>query len=108
MNYYYLLLLAIAFEVCGTTCMKLSNGFSKLIPSILIFVFYAASFSVFTLALKKIDVSIGYAIWAGLGTAIITVIGIFWFKEPVNALKMISLIVVIAGVIGLNLSGRIT
>lgn len=88
--------------------MKLSNGFSKLIPSILIFVFYAASFSVFTLALKKIDVSIGYAIWAGLGTAIITVIGIFWFKEPVNALKMISLIVVIAGVIGLNLSGRIT
>jgi small multidrug resistance pump len=108
MNYYYLLLLAIAFEVCGTTCMKLSNGFSKLIPSILIFVFYAASFSVFTLALKKIDVSIGYAIWAGLGTALITVIGIFWFKEPVNALKMISLIVVIAGVIGLNLSGRIT
>lgn len=88
--------------------MKLSNGFSKLIPSILIFVFYAASFSVFTLALKKIDVSIGYAIWAGLGTALITVIGIFWFKEPVNALKMISLIVVIAGVIGLNLSGRIT
>ena len=88
--------------------MKLSNGFSKLIPSIQIFVFYAASFSVFTLALKKIDVSIGYAIWAGLGTALITVIGIFWFKEPVNALKMISLIVVIAGVIGLNLSGRIT
>ena len=88
--------------------MKLSNGFSKLIPSIQIFVFYAASFSVFTLALKKIDVSIGYAIWAGLGTALITVIGIIWFKEPVNALKMISLIVVIAGVIGLNLSGRIT
>ena len=108
MNYYYLLLLAIAFEVCGTTCMKLSNGFSKLIPSVLIFVFYAASFSVFTLALKRIDVSIGYAIWAGLGTALITVIGIFWFKEPVNALKMVSLIVVIAGVIGLNLSGRIT
>lgn len=88
--------------------MKLSNGFSKLIPSILIFVFYAASFSIFTLALKRIDVSIGYAIWAGLGTALITVIGIFWFKEPVNALKMVSLIVVIAGVIGLNLSGRIS
>lgn len=87
--------------------MKLSQGFSKLIPSILIFVFYAASFSVFTLALKRIDVSIAYAIWAGLGTAIITAIGIFWFKEPINALKMISLLIVVAGVIGLHLSSRI-
>jgi small multidrug resistance pump len=107
MNGYYLLLLAIAFEICGTTCMKLSQGFSKLIPSILIFVFYAASFSVFTLALKRIDVSIAYAIWAGLGTALIAVIGIFWFKEPINALKIISLIVIVAGVIGLNLSDRV-
>jgi small multidrug resistance pump len=106
MNNYYLLLLAIAFEVCGTTCMKLSQGFSKLLPSVLIFVFYALSFFFLTLALKGIDVSISYAIWAGLGTALITVIGIFWFKEPVNALKMVSLIVVVAGVIGLNLSDR--
>ncbi|MHC1755068.1 MAG: multidrug efflux SMR transporter [Methanosarcina sp.] len=108
MNYYYLLLLAIAFEVCGTTCMKLSEGFSKLVPSILIFVFYAISFFFFTLALKGIDVSIAYAIWAGLGTALITAIGIFWFKEPATALKMISLVVVIAGVIGLHLSDRVT
>jgi small multidrug resistance pump len=108
MNYFYLLLLAIVFEVCGTTSMKLSQGFSKLLPSILIFVFYAISFSLFTLALKKIDVSIAYAIWAGLGTALVTVIGIFWFKEPVNTLKMISLVIVVAGVIGLNLSDRIT
>jgi len=108
MNYYYLLLLAITFEVCGTASMKLSQGFSKLLPSVLIFVFYAISFSLFTLALKKIDVSIAYAIWAGLGTALITVIGIFWFKEPVNALKIISLIIVVAGVIGLNLSDKMT
>jgi len=108
MNYYYLLLLAIAFEVFGTTCMKLSQGFSKLLPLILIFVFYALSFFFLTLALKGIDVSISYAIWAGLGTAFITVIGIFWFKEPVNALKMVSLIVVVAEVIGLNLSDRMT
>ena len=83
-------------------------GLLKLLPSVLIFVFYAISFSLFTLALKKIDVSIAYAIWAGLGTALITVIGIFWFKEPVNALKIISLIIVVAGVIGLNLSDKMT
>lgn len=108
MSYYYFLLLAITFEVCGTTCMKLSEGFSKLLPSVLIFVFYAISFFFFTLALKGIDVSIAYAIWAGLGTALITVVGIFWFREPATALKMISLIVVIAGVIGLHLSDRVT
>ncbi|MDD2615124.1 MAG: multidrug efflux SMR transporter [Methanosarcina sp.] len=108
MNSYYLLLLAIVFEVCGTTCMKLSLGFSRLLPSILIFVFYGISFFFFTLALKGIDVSIAYAIWAGLGTALITVVGIFWFREPVNFLKMISLFVVVVGVIGLNLSDRIT
>jgi small multidrug resistance pump len=108
MNYYYLLLLAIGFEICGTTCMKLSEGFSKLVPSVLIFVFYAISFFIFTLALKRIDVSIAYAIWSGLGTAFITVIGILWFKEPASALKLISLIVVIAGVIGLHMSDRVT
>lgn len=108
MNYYYLLLLAILFEVCGTTCMKLSEGFSKLIPSVLIFVFYAISFFFFTLALKGLDVSIAYAIWAGLGTALITAVGIFWFKEPASALKLISLVVVVAGVIGLHLSDRVT
>ena len=88
--------------------MKFSQGFSKLLPSILIFVFYVLSFFFLTLALKGLDVSISYAIWAGLGTALITVIGIFWFKEPVNALKMVSLIIVVAGVIGLNLSDRMT
>lgn len=108
MNYYYLLLLAIVFEVCGTTCMKLSEGFSKLIPSVLIFVFYAISFFFFTFALKGIDVSIAYAIWAGMGTALITAVGIFWFREPASVLKLISLVVVVTGVIGLHLSDRVT
>lgn len=106
MNYYYLLLLAIAFEICGTTCMKLSEGFSRLLPSILIFLFYAFSFFFFTLALKGIDVSIAYAIWAGLGTALITVIGISFFREPINALKMASLFFVVVGVVGLHLSDK--
>ncbi|MBO3464488.1 MAG: hypothetical protein KME33_36820 [Aetokthonos hydrillicola CCALA 1050] len=58
------------------------------------------------MALKKIDVSIAYAIWSGLGTSLIAVIGIFWFKEPVNVLKIMSISLVIIGVIGLNLSAR--
>jgi small multidrug resistance pump len=99
------LTLAIVLEVSGTTCMKLSEGFTKLGPSILLVVFYTLSFGMLTLALKRLDVSIAYAVWSGVGTALIAAIGVLWFKEPVTALKLISLGLIIAGVVGLNLSG---
>jgi small multidrug resistance pump len=98
------LALTITLEVCGTTCMKLSAGFSKMTPSILVFLFYGLSVAMLTLALKYIDLSIAYAIWAGLGTALIAAIGILWFKEPVSALKTISVGLIIIGVVGLHLS----
>lgn len=100
-----LLLLAILLEVSGTTCMKLSQGFTRLTPSILIFVFYGLSFTTFVFALKRIDVSVAYAIWAGLGVLLIAAIGILWFKEPLNALKLASMGLIVVGVVGLNLSG---
>ncbi len=99
------LVLAILLEVCGTTCMKLSEGFTKLVPSILLFVFYTLSFGMLTMALKKLEVSVAYAVWSGMGTALIATIGVLWFKEPVTALKLISLGLIILGVVGLNLSG---
>ena len=95
---------AIALEVAGTTCMKLSEGFAKLVPSILIFVFYALSFTALTIALKTIDVSVVYAIWSGIGTALIATIGILYFKESVTILKFASIGLIIIGVVGLNLS----
>ena len=103
MSFFYLGL-AIIFEVFGTTCMKLSEGFTKLAPSILMVILYVLSFACLTFALKKIDVSIAYAIWAGLGTALIATVGILWFEEPLNALKIISLGLVIIGVMGLHFS----
>jgi small multidrug resistance pump len=99
------LVLAILLEVSGTTCMKLSEGFTKMVPSILLAVFYTLSLGMLTLALKKIDVSVAYAIWSGVGTALIATIGVLWFKEPATALKLISLGLIIIGVVGLNLSG---
>jgi len=99
------LALAIVLEVSGTTCMKLSEGFTKTVPSILLFVFYILSFCFLTLALKKIDVSVAYAVWSGVGTALIATIGVLWFKEPATAMKLISLGLIIIGVVGLNLSG---
>ena len=62
MQYWFYLAGAIALETAGTTSMKLSLGFTKLVPSILIFVFYAVSFVALTFALKGIDVSLAYAI----------------------------------------------
>jgi small multidrug resistance pump len=99
------LVLAILLEVSGTTCMKLSEGFTRMLPSVLLFVFYTLSFVMLTLALRKIDVSVAYAVWSGVGTALIATIGVLWFKEPATALKLISLGLIIIGVVGLNLSG---
>jgi small multidrug resistance pump len=98
-----MLIAAICMEVCGTTCMKLSEGFTRLIPSILIFVFYALAFILMTYAVKRLDLSLTYAIWSGVGTFLVALIGIFWFKEPLTLLKAASMALVIAGIVGLNL-----
>ncbi|MEK6815097.1 MAG: multidrug efflux SMR transporter [Nitrospirota bacterium] len=96
---------AIVLEVAGTTSMKLSEGFTRVGPSVLIFVFYVLSFTALTFALKGIDVSVAYAVWAGVGTALIAMIGIVHFKEPAGLLKIASIGFIIAGVVGLNLTG---
>ena len=105
MGHWILLLGAIVLEVCGTTCMKLSEGFTKALPSVLIFVFYAGSFTAMTVVVKVIDISVAYAVWSGLGTLLIAVIGMLWFKEPATALRMAFIALIIAGCVGLNLSG---
>ena len=101
--HWFTLILAIIFEVFGTTAMKLSAGFTKLLPSLAMGLFYILSLVLLTLTLKKIDVSIAYAIWSGLGTALISLIGIWVFGESLTLLKVASLALIIAGVIGLQL-----
>ena len=105
MTHWLFLAGAIVLEVAGTTAMKLSEGFTRLAPSVLIFVFYSASFVALTFALKKIEVSVAYAVWSGIGTALIAAIGILYFREEATALKFISLLLIIIGVVGLNLGG---
>ena len=101
---WFLLFIAITFEVAGTTCMKLSDGFTQWVPSVLLFLFYGLSFTSFVYALKTIDLSISYAIWAGLGLALITVVSIVFFNEKVTVLRMASMCLVLVGVVGLGLS----
>lgn len=95
---------AILLEVAGTTSMKLSEGFSKPLPSFSIFIFYAFSFTFLTLALKTLPLGMTYAIWAAVGIALITLVGVLWFGEPLNMLKIVSLLLIIIGVAGLHAS----
>jgi small multidrug resistance pump len=81
--------------------MKLSQGFTRLVPSILIFVFYALSFVSFTFALRRIDLSFAYAVWAGIGVLIVGTIGILYFREPISVLKIASMVLIALGVAGL-------
>ena len=107
MMQWLLLALGIIMEVCGTTCMKLSDGFSNLVPSVLTFVFWGIAFTIFIFALKTFDLSFAYAVWVGSGIVIVSIIGILYFKEPANALKIGSILLIAIGVVGLSLSDLI-
>lgn len=100
-----LLFVAITFEILGTTSLKLSDGFTRIVPSIAMFIFYGVSFSVFSFALKYLNIGVAYAVWSGVGTSAIAIIGYLAFKEQLDSTKIIFIGLILVGVIGLNLSG---
>lgn len=104
MNYLFLFI-AIIFEIIGTTFMKMSNGFSLITYTLATAIAYVICFSALAQALKTIDVSIAYATWSALGLTIIALIGFTFFHETFNGLKVLFLIFIIVGVVGLNLCG---
>jgi small multidrug resistance pump len=97
---------AILFEVAGTTSMKLSRGFAEIWPSIGVFVFYLGAAAAIILALRRLELSIAYAIWSGVGTALTVMIGIAFFREPLSAIKLASIALVVIGVAGLSLATK--
>jgi small multidrug resistance pump len=103
-----LLSAAILLEVTGITSMKLSRGFAEPLPSIAVPVFYVLSAAAVILALKRLDLSVTYAIWSGVGTALAAAIGIAYFREPLSLFKIASLALVVLGVVGLSLAGKQT
>ncbi|MGG3621972.1 multidrug efflux SMR transporter [Bacillus gobiensis] len=105
MNWFYLLL-AILLEVAGTASMKFSDGLTKIVPSILMVPFYAASFTFLAFSLKTLDVSVAYAIWSGMGIILITIIGFFYFGEQLSGLKILAILLIVTGVVILNFTGE--
>jgi multidrug transporter EmrE-like cation transporter len=103
MKAYLFLAIAIVSELFGTSMLKASEGFTRLFPSVgVIFGFIVAFYSL-SLSLQQIPLSIAYAIWSGVGTAITVIIGIVIWKENVNLSSLIGILLIIAGVVILNL-----
>ena len=101
-----LLIGAIASEVVATSALKLSNGLTRPAPNVVVAVGYLLSFVLLAQALKlQLQVSVAYAIWSGVGTAAITVIGMLVLNEPLTAGKALGIALVIGGVVTLNLQG---
>lgn len=102
------LLISILFEVIGSACLKLSNGFTNVTPTLFLVLFYALSFTFIILALKTVSLSVGYSIWAGLGTAGAALIGLFFFNETLSTINVIGLVIIISGVVLMNINEKPT
>lgn len=94
--------LGILFEIIALVFMKKSEGFTKLFPILFVFLFYTLALGCLILVLRKMDTSVAYAIWASAGIFIIALVGIIWLKEPVTIIKIVSMLFILLGVIGLE------
>lgn len=104
MNWIYLTL-AILSEVVGTVLIKFSNGFTRVIPTVALVLFYLLSYFFFNLSLKRIELGTAYAIWSGLGTALLAAMGIIFFREELSMERVVAIAMIVLGVCLLNMSG---
>lgn len=103
-----LLAIAVAAEVAATTALVVSDGLTRLWPSLLVVLGYGISFWLFAIVLRHLNVGLVYAIWSGLGTAGIAVIGVYVFQQRIDAWGITGIALILAGVVVLNtLSGSL-
>ncbi|WP_426701961.1 DMT family transporter [Rhodanobacter sp. Col0626] len=106
MNAWLTLALAILAEVIGTSALKASEGFSRLLPSVVVIAGYGLAFYFLSLTLKQIPVGIAYAVWSGAGTVLITLIGVLAFRQRIDLAGMLGIALIVAGVLVLNLLSK--
>ena len=98
-----LLLLAIAAEVIGTSCLKLSDGFSRLWPSVVVLLAYSTSMLLLSRVVQTIPLGITYALWSGIGTVVIVLVGRFAYSQMLQPAQLIGIGLITAGVVLVNL-----
>ena len=94
---------AIVAEVIGTSFLKSSAGFTRLWPSLIVVVGYAVAFYFLAVTLRTMSVGIAYAVWAGAGVALITLIGWIFYREPLDGPALVGIALIVAGVAVINL-----
>ena len=100
-----MVIIAGLFETGFALSLKASDGFTRLVPSVLFVVFAAASFALLTAALRSLPVGSAYAVWTGIGAVGTAVAGMLFFHESAEVFKLVSIVLIVAGVVGLQLTG---
>lgn len=106
MNAIVFLAIAIFSEVIATTALKLSDGFTKIIPSIVVAAGYGVSFYFLSLSLRTLSIGVAYAIWSGVGIALTIAVGIFLWREALDTARIIGVTLIIGGVLIINLFSK--
>lgn len=104
--HYLWLSLAIVSEVIATSALNASQGMTKVAPTIITFIGYSAAFYLLSLTLKTMNVSVAYAIWSGVGVALIAIVGWIVFKQALDAPAIIGMGMIVAGVLVMNLFSK--
>ena len=105
MSYFYLAL-AIAAEVAGTSLLKATEEFTKLVPTTFLIIFYAMSFWLMSLALRDLPLGVVYAVWSGLGIVLVAIIGALVYKEMPDLGSIIGMALIISGVVVMHLFSK--
>ncbi|WP_053217458.1 DMT family transporter [Virgibacillus senegalensis] len=100
---YLLLAGAIISEIIGSSMLKMSAGFTKVIPAVTAIASYGASFYFLALALKSLPMGLTYAMWAGIGTVMTVMIGIIFWKEQFSVQTLVGVTAIVIGVVVLNI-----
>lgn len=105
---YAVLVVAIIFEVLGTSAMQAAQHFTRVVPTTMMIVCYAIAFFFLSWSLRYVPVGIAYAIWSGLGIVLISAVGYFVFGQKLDPAALLGLGLIISGVLVLNLFSKST
>jgi multidrug transporter EmrE-like cation transporter len=99
---------AVLSEVTATTALKFSEGFTRLVPSIVVVVGYGLSFYLLSLSLKVIPIGVAYALWSGIGIVLTVLAGLILWREPLDWARITGIILIIGGILIINLFSKVT
>ncbi|NBZ95853.1 MAG: QacE family quaternary ammonium compound efflux SMR transporter [Proteobacteria bacterium] len=107
MKTYLLLFVAIVAEVVATSALKASENFTRPLPSLLVVVGYSTAFFLLSITLKTLPIGVAYAIWSGVGTALVAVVGWLYYRQSLDLPAILGLTLIIAGTLVLNLFSKV-